>query len=159
MGTLPNLHAARYRTTIWPNDNAALRQRGSLPVWFDPDTVWHAGKFCRRGHPETVFHAAVRAGISLKMLCGPVFHQIAGLVESLIRIVGRDELAPDCPMRCRVQQGIGVPRPYHRSGKPSPLLADRTQGKFRRDGAWHFSQTRIVTAGLPRWIRSRRACR
>ena len=32
----------RYRTLSWPAYNAALRERGSLKVWFDPDTAWHA---------------------------------------------------------------------------------------------------------------------
>jgi hypothetical protein len=31
-----------YRTTNWRSYNAALKQRGSLLIWFDPETVWLA---------------------------------------------------------------------------------------------------------------------
>ncbi|MGR3435782.1 MAG: IS5/IS1182 family transposase, partial [Shimia sp.] len=31
----------RYRTLNWPAYNAALRERGSLTVWFDRDMAWH----------------------------------------------------------------------------------------------------------------------
>jgi len=31
---------ARYRTTNWKSYNAALAQRGSLQVWFDPAMQW-----------------------------------------------------------------------------------------------------------------------
>ncbi|TCS21584.1 hypothetical protein EDC31_13416, partial [Acidomonas methanolica] len=30
-----------YRTTNWRLYNAALKQRGSLTVWFDPAMVWN----------------------------------------------------------------------------------------------------------------------
>ncbi|MBQ4826078.1 IS5/IS1182 family transposase, partial [Leisingera sp. HS039] len=32
--------ARKYKTTNWPAYNEALRRRGSLTVWFDPDIVW-----------------------------------------------------------------------------------------------------------------------
>ncbi len=33
---------ATYRTTNWRAYNAALRRRGSLLVWFDPEMEWLA---------------------------------------------------------------------------------------------------------------------
>jgi len=31
-----------YRTTNWHDYNAALARRGSLSIWFDPETQWLA---------------------------------------------------------------------------------------------------------------------
>ncbi|MDR7030958.1 hypothetical protein J2X08_004349 [Rhizobium rosettiformans] len=38
-----------YRTTNWPEYNAALSKRGSLLIWFDPETQWLAGPTGKRG--------------------------------------------------------------------------------------------------------------
>lgn len=32
--------ATKYKTTNWLAYNEALRQRGSLTIWFDPDMEW-----------------------------------------------------------------------------------------------------------------------
>ncbi|GHE02622.1 transposase IS4 [Defluviimonas sp. 20V17] len=50
---MPKPSPTRYRTTNWSAYNAALRRPGSLSVWFDPGTVWRAGKTGKRGRPET----------------------------------------------------------------------------------------------------------
>ncbi len=50
---MPKPSPTRYRTTNWADYNAALRKRGSLSVWFDPEMVWHADKTGKRGRPET----------------------------------------------------------------------------------------------------------
>ncbi len=50
---MPKPSTSRYRTTNWSDYNAALRKRGSLCVWFDPDMVWHAAKSGKRGRVST----------------------------------------------------------------------------------------------------------
>ena len=57
---MPKPSPIRYRTTNWSDYNAALRKRGSLSVWFDPETVWHADKTGKRGRPETFSDAAIQ---------------------------------------------------------------------------------------------------
>ncbi|OLS52661.1 hypothetical protein BV392_12075, partial [Rhodovulum sulfidophilum] len=63
---MPKPPPTRYRTTNWSTYNASLRKRGSLSVWFDPDTVWHAGKTGKRGRPETFSDAAIQTCLTLK---------------------------------------------------------------------------------------------
>lgn len=126
----------RYRTRNWSDCNAALRQRGSLSVWFDPDTVWYAGKTGKRGRPETFSDAAVQVCLTLKVLFGLPLRQTVGLVESLVRMAGLDWPVPDYSTLCRRQARIGVQVPYRRSGKPLNLLVDSTGIKFRGDGEW-----------------------
>ncbi|MBL3598076.1 IS5 family transposase [Rhodovulum sulfidophilum] len=133
---MPKRSPTRYRTTNWSEYNAALRQRGSLSVWFDPDTVWLAGKTGKRGRPETFSDAAIQVCLTLKVLFGLPLRQTVGLVESLIRMAGLDWPVPDYSTLCRRQARIGVQVPYRRSGKPLNLLVDSTGIKFRGDGEW-----------------------
>ncbi len=49
-----------YRTTNWRAYNAALRQRGSLRIWFDPEMKWLAAPQGRRGRPATFSDAAIQ---------------------------------------------------------------------------------------------------
>ena len=75
---------ARYRTTNWSDYNAALRKRGSLSVWFDPDMVWQAEKSGKRGRPETFSDAAIQTCLTLKVLFGGFrFGETVGLVGEL----------------------------------------------------------------------------
>ncbi len=39
----------RYKTRNWPSYNTALKQRGSLSIWFDPEMAWHAVPPGKRG--------------------------------------------------------------------------------------------------------------
>ncbi len=41
-----------YKTTNWQAYNQALRQRGSLTVWFDPEMQWDAVPSGRRGRQQ-----------------------------------------------------------------------------------------------------------
>lgn len=133
---MPKPSPTRYRTTNWSDYNAALRQRGSLSVWFDPDMVWHAGKTGKRGRPETFSDAAIQTCLTLKVLFGLPLRQTVGLVESLIRMAGLDWPVPDYSTLCRRQARIGVQIPYRRTGRPLNLLIDSTGVKFRGDGEW-----------------------
>ena len=85
---MPKPSPTRYRTTNWSDYNAALRKRGSLSVWFDPEMVWHAEKTGKRGRPETFSDAAIQVCLTLKVLFGLPLRQTVGLVESLIQMAG-----------------------------------------------------------------------
>ena len=60
----------RYRTLNWSSDNAALRKRGSLTVWFDPDMAWLATPSGKRGRQQTFSDAAIQACLTIKVLFG-----------------------------------------------------------------------------------------
>lgn len=126
----------RYRTTNWSVYNAALRKRGSLVVWFDPDMVWGAEKSGQRGRPGTFSDAAIQTCLTLKVLFGLPFCQTVGLIKSLIRMAGLDWPVPDFSTLCRRQARIAVQIPYRASRQPLNLLIDSTDIKFRGDGEW-----------------------
>ena len=68
-----------YRTTNWRAYNAALKQRGSLRIWFDPEMQWLATASGRRGRPATFSDAAIQACLMLRALFGLPLHQIEPL--------------------------------------------------------------------------------
>lgn len=59
-----------YRTTNWPDYNAALARLGSLAIWFDPETQWLAAPTGRRGRQPVFTDAAIQACLALKALFG-----------------------------------------------------------------------------------------
>ena len=133
---MPKPSPTRYRTTNWSDYNAALRKRGSLSVWFDPEMAWHAEKSGKRGRPETFSDAAIQTCLTLQVLSGLPLRQTVGLVESLIQMAGLDWPVPDYSTLCRRQARIAVQVPYRTSGQPLNLLFDSTGIKFRGDGEW-----------------------
>ena len=104
-----------YRTTNWRAYNAALRQRGSLVIWFDPQMEWLAAPRGGRGRPATFSNAAIQTCLTLKALFGLPLRQATGLVASLIALARLDWLMPDFSTLCRRSSGLTVQIPYRPS--------------------------------------------
>src|SRR6056297_217789 len=49
-----------YNTTNWPSYNEALKRRGSLTIWFDPEMSWETAPTGRRGRQQTYSDAAIQ---------------------------------------------------------------------------------------------------
>ena len=130
---MPKPSPIRYRTTNWSDYNAALRKRGSLSVWFDPETVWHADKTGKRGRPETFSDAAIQTCLTLKVLFGLPLRQTVGLVESLIPDGGPDgEYGPSaCPAGPSDTENDALGAPLDRLGRRlSAEVRAQHPGKF-----------------------------
>jgi hypothetical protein len=104
-----------YRTTNWPATNEALRQRGSLLIWFDPEMEWLAAPSGRRGRPATFSDAAIQACLMLKALFGLPLRQVTGLVASLLKLAKLDWPVPDFSTLCRRQRDLTVAIAYRPS--------------------------------------------
>jgi hypothetical protein len=52
--------AAIYKTTNWPAYDEALRRRGSLTIWFDPEINWDAAPKGKRVRQQTCSDAAIQ---------------------------------------------------------------------------------------------------
>jgi hypothetical protein len=125
-----------YRTTNWRSYNAALKQRGSLLIWFDPETVWLAEPSGRRGRSATFSDAAIQACLTLKALFGLPLRQATGLVASLLELAGLDWAVPDFSTLSRRQKGLNVAIPYRPSTGALHLLIDSTGIKAEGEGEW-----------------------
>ncbi len=100
--------AATYRTRNWPAYNEALKRRGSLSIWFDPDMSWDAAPSVRRGRQQSYSDAAIQTCLTMKVLFGMALRQTTGFVESLLRLVGLDWAVPDFSTLCRRQKTLAV---------------------------------------------------
>ena len=143
-----------YRTTNWRAYNAALKQRGSLLIWFDPETEWLAAPSGRRGRPTTFSNAAIQACLMLKALFGLPLRQTTGLVASPLRLAKLNWSVPDFSTLCRRQKDLTVTIPYQPSQGALHLLIDSTGIKAMGEGEWvtrkHGFKTTSVAQGSPR---------
>jgi hypothetical protein len=126
----------RYRTTNWSEYNAALRRRGSLLIWFDPQMEWCASKRGRPGRPETFSDAAIQFCLSIKVLFGLALRQAIGMVASLLKMAGLAWPVPDFSTLCRRQKTVSIQIPFRRAGGALNLLVDSTGVKMRGEGEW-----------------------
>ena len=136
-----------YRTTNWRAYNAALRQRGSLAIWFDPQMEWLAVLRGGRGRPATFSDAAIQTCLTLKALFGLALRQTTGLVASLLKLADLDWPVPDFSTLCRRSSGLIVQIPYRPSTGALHLLIDSTGIKAAGEGEW---STRKHGASRPR---------
>ena len=115
-----------YKTKNWPAYNEALKRRGSLTIWLDPEMIWDAAPTGRRGRQQTYSDAAIQACLSMKVLFGMALRQTTGFVESLLKLIGWDWAVPDFSTLSRRQKTLAVNIPYRGSRGPLHLLIDST---------------------------------
>jgi hypothetical protein len=125
-----------YRTTNWRTYNAALRQRGSLLVWFDPEMEWLAAPSGRRGRPATFSDAAIQACLMLRALFGLPLRQTSGMVASLLKLAKLNWPVPDYSTLCRRQKDLTVTIPCRPGSGALHLLIDSTGIKAMGEGEW-----------------------
>jgi len=126
-----------YRTKNWPEYNKALKDRGSLTIWFDPEVTWRAAPTGKRGRQPRYSDAAIQACLTLKVLFGMPLRQTTGFVESLLKLVDLDWEVPDFSTLCRRQKTLSVTIPYRGSTGPLHLLVDSTGIKAEGEGEWN----------------------
>jgi hypothetical protein len=111
-------------TTNWADYNAALKRRGSLTIWFDPEMKWDAELSGKRGRSRTFSDAAIQTCLTMKVLFGMALRQTTGFVESLLRLMGLDWEVPDFSTICRRQRTLSLNIPYRGAKGPLHLLID-----------------------------------
>lgn len=124
-----------YKTRNWPAYNEALKRRGSLTIWFDPEMSWEAVPTGSRGRQQSYSDAAIQTCLSMKVLFGMALRQATGFVESLLRLIGLDWTVLDFSTLSRRQKTLAVNIPYRGSKGPLHLLVDSTGIKL--EGEWH----------------------
>jgi transposase len=139
-----------YKTTNWAAYNEALKRRGSLAIWFDPEMNWDAEPSGKRGRLRTFSDAAIQTCLTMKVLFGMALRQTTGFVESLLRLTGLDWVVPDFSTICRRQRTLAVNIPYRGAKGPLHLLipshglktnhcraVDSTGIKVEGEGEWN----------------------
>ncbi len=134
---MSNWTPTTYKTKNWADYNRALKQRGSLSIWFDAEMAWEAEPSGRRGRQQAYSDAAIQACLTLKVLFGLPLRQTTGFIESLLELVGLSWAVPDFSTLCRRQKTLAVNIPYRGSGGPLHLLIDSTGIKAEGEGEWN----------------------
>src|SRR5215212_699515 len=135
----------RRRVTNWAEYDAALRQRGSLTVWFTEEAVaaWEAEPRTTPGGQPHYSALAITTALTLKAVFRLALRQTEGLIGSLLRLLGLALSVPDHTTLSRRAETLEVPRPKPRGngaggGDPGPmhLLVDSTGLKLYGAGEW-----------------------
>ncbi|MGI4942816.1 MAG: IS5 family transposase [Janthinobacterium lividum] len=137
----------RHRANNSAAYDAALRQRGSLTVWFTDAAVaaWKAKPRTTRGGQSRYSALAIATALTLRSVFRLALRQTEGLIGSIIALLGLDLAVPDHTTLSRRAESLDVVRPRPGSG-PVHLLVDSTGLKLCGSGEWllekHGTKTR-----------------
>ncbi len=137
----------RHRVTNSAAYDAALRQRGSLTVWFTDAAIaaWKAEPRTTRGGQSRYSALAIATALTLRSVFRLALRQTEGLIGSIIALLGLDLAVPDHTTLSRRAESLDVVRPRPGSG-PVHLLVDSTGLKLCGSGEWllekHGTKTR-----------------
>ena len=137
----------RHRVTNSAAYDAALRQRGSLTVWFTDTAIaaWNAEPRTTRGGQQRYSGLAIATALTLRAVSRLVLRQTEGLIGSIIALLGLDLAVPDHTTLSRRAESLDVVRQKSSPG-PVHLLVDSTGLKLCGSGEWllekHGTKTR-----------------
>jgi hypothetical protein len=138
LGLISRPNTASYKPLNWPAYNKALRRRGSLTIWFDPEMAWGAAKSTgTRGRQRVYSGAAAQICVTMKVLFGTALRQTTGFVESLLSLIALDLDLPDFSARSHRQKTLVVSTLHRASRGPLHLLIDNTGIKVEGEGDWN----------------------
>ena len=138
----------RYRVTNWAEYDAALRQRGSLTVWFTDAAIaaWRAEPRTTPGGQPSYSALAIATALTLRAVFHLALRQTEGLIGSIIRLLGLDLGTPDHSTLSRRAETLQVPSRTRWGTEPVHLLVDSTGLKLCGAGEWlverHGTRTR-----------------
>jgi hypothetical protein len=139
----------RHKVTNWAAYDTALRQRGSLTVWFTDAAIaaWRAEPRTTRGGQPWYSPLAILTALTLRTVFRLALRQTEGLIGSILHLLGLDLAVPDHSTLSRRAATLEVPRPRPSPGSgPVHLLVDSTGLRLCGPGEWlvekHGSRTR-----------------
>jgi IS5 family transposase len=137
----------RHRVTNWAEYDAALRQRGSLTVWFTDAAIaaWRAAPRTTPGGQPSYSDLAIATALTLRAVFRLALRQTEGLIGSSIHLLGLELAVPDHSTLSRRAETLELPRSRPGS-EPVHLLVDSTGLRLCGPGEWlvekHGSRTR-----------------
>jgi hypothetical protein len=128
----------RHRVTNWAEYDAALRQRGSLTIWFTEEAIaaWRAEPRRTRGGQPHYSALAIRTALTLRAVFRLALRQTEGLIGSILHLLGLDLAVPDHSTLSRRAETPEVAKPYPSSRGPVHLLVDSTGLRLCGPGEW-----------------------
>src|SRR5437763_13936499 len=126
--------------TNWAAYDIALRQRGSLTVWFTEAAIaaWKAEPRATRGGQPRYSALAITTALTLRAVFRLALRQTEGLIASILRLLGLDLAAPDHSTISRRGETLPVSRPQpgsNPSGRPPGRVNDPVSPSLGRTGS------------------------
>jgi hypothetical protein len=137
----------QHRATNSAAYDAALRQRGSLTVWFTDAAIaaWKAEPRTTRGGQRRYSGLAIATALTLRAVFRMALQQTEGLIGSIISLLGLDLAVPYHTTLSRRAETLDMVRPRPGSG-PVHLLVGSTGLTLCGSGEWllekHGTKTR-----------------
>ena len=128
--------------TNWRDYDAALRNRGSLTVWFTEEALagWRAQPRETPGGQPHYSNLAIETALTLRAVFRLALRQSEGLIGSIMRLLEIDLPIPDHSTLSRRACELPVQN-WPRSGTEEPhLIVDSTGLKLRGAGEWLFGK-------------------
>ena len=132
----------RHRVTNWREYDAALRNRGSLTIWFTEEalTGWRAQPRTTPGGQRQYSNLAIETALTLRAVMRLALRQTEGLIGSIMRLLEIDLPIPDHTTLSRRACGLPV-QTHQRAGTGElHLIVDSTGLKLRGAGEWLFEK-------------------
>jgi hypothetical protein len=132
----------RHRVTNWRDYDAALRNRGSLTIWFTEEALagWKAQPRTTPGGQRHYSDLAIETAQTLRAVFRLALRQSEGLIGSIMRMLDIDLPVPDHTTLSRRASGL----PVHDHGRNGAgelhLIVDSTGLKLRGAGEWLFEK-------------------
>src|ERR687897_2734309 len=126
------------RVTNWADYNEALRQRGSLTVWFTDEAIaaWKAAPRTTPGGQPYYSDLAITTALTLRAVFHLPLRQTEGLIGSVLQLLGLDLPVPDYSTLSRRAQSLELPVQPRATGGPIQLLVDSSGLKLGGPGEW-----------------------
>jgi hypothetical protein len=127
----------RHRVTNWSEYDAALRQWGSLTVWFSDEAIaaWRAEPRTTRGGQPHYSALAIQTVLTLRAVFRLALRQTEGLIGSILKLLRLNLAVPDHSTLSRRAETLEVSRPVSRTG-PVHLLVDSMGPRLCGLGEW-----------------------
>ena len=131
-----------YRVKNWAAYDHALKQRGSVTLWFSTEAVqaWGYQGPAQRGAQFVYSDAAIETALTLRLIYRLALRQTEGFVESVLGLMGLDLSAPDHSTLSRRQRGLSIQLPTQGTNEPIHVVVDSTGLKVYGEGEWKVRQ-------------------
>ena len=119
--------------------DVALRQRGSLTVWFTDEAIagWRAAPRTTSGGQPWYSPVAILTTLTVRAVFRLALRQTEGLIGSIVGLLGLELRVPDHSTLSRRAKTLEVPRLQpRRDGEPMHLLVDSTGLRLCGAGEW-----------------------
>src|SRR4051794_23473818 len=129
---------SKRRVTNWSEYNEALRQRGSLTVWFTDEAIaaWKAAPRTTPGGQPHYSDLAITTALTLRAVFHLPLRQTEGLIGSVLQLLGLDLPVPDYSTLSRRAQTLELPAQPRATGGAIHLLVDSSGLKLGGPGEW-----------------------